>query len=152
MPVIHLTTIINAPIDVVFNLSRDIDLHQTSMQHTSEKAIAGVTSGLINEGEIVTWKAKHLFAVRIMTVKITSLIPYTFFKDEMVKGDFKLMKHNHHFKSIEANITEMKDEFYFESPFGLFGKIFNTLFLTNYMKNLLQKRNEVIKRIAEGIK
>jgi len=149
MPVIHLTTIINAPLEVVFNLSRDIDLHQQSMQHTSEKAIGGVTSGLINEGETVTWKAKHLFAERTMTVKITSLIPYTFFEDEMAEGDFKLMKHSHHFTSIQSNVTAMKDIFYFESPFGIAGKLFNYLFLTRYMKKLLQTRNETIKQVAE---
>lgn len=148
MPFIQLTTIIAAPIETVFDLSRSIDLHQTSLQHTSEKAIAGVTTGLIKNGETVTWQAKHLLVTRTMTVKITAMQPPTYFKDEMLQGDFKTMWHEHYFIANQ-NGTTMNDAFYFESPFGIIGKCFNYLFLTNYMRKLLQKRNEVIKMMAE---
>jgi ligand-binding SRPBCC domain-containing protein len=149
MPFIHLTTFIAAPIETVFDLSRSIDLHQTSLQHTNEKAIAGITTGLIKEGETVTWQAKHLLATRKMTVKITAMQSPIYFKDEMIAGDFKTMWHEHHFTSTN-NGTTMKDVFYFESPFGLIGKLFNYVFLTHYMRTLLQKRNEVIQKVAEG--
>ncbi len=150
MPVIQLTTIINAPIENVFDAARSIDLHQASMQHTNEIAIAGITSGLIKEGETVTWQAKHLLATRIMTVKITAMRPYSFFKDEMVEGDFKLMQHQHYFKTITRG-TEMKDVFCFESPFGLMGKLVNFLFLTSYMRKLLLQRNNVIRNHVESL-
>ena len=71
MAKIHLTTVINAPVDRVFDLSRSITLHKISTAHTSEEAVAGVTSGLINENETVTWQAKHLFKVRRFTSRIT---------------------------------------------------------------------------------
>jgi hypothetical protein len=58
MPTINLTTEINAPIEICFDLSRSIDLHKHSMEHTGEEAIAGRTSGLIEDGEFVTWQAK----------------------------------------------------------------------------------------------
>jgi hypothetical protein len=45
MPVITLTTEIAASIDVVFDLSRSIDLHVESTSQTNEKAIAGRISG-----------------------------------------------------------------------------------------------------------
>lgn len=47
MPVVRITTKVNAPIQVVFDLSRSIDLHKISTAHTNEEAIAGKTSGLI---------------------------------------------------------------------------------------------------------
>jgi len=150
MPTIHLTTLIHAPIEKVFDAARSIDLHQASMQHTNEIAIAGITSGLINEGETVTWKAKHLFITRTMTVKITAMQPHSFFKDEMLEGDFKLMQHEHYFKSVVEG-TEMKDVFHFESPYGVIGKLVNYLFLTNYMQKLLLQRNTIIKQqVGEG--
>lgn len=148
MPTIHLTTTIHAPIEKVFDAARSIDLHQASMLHTNERAIAGITSGFINEGETVTWQAKHFFATRTMTVQITAMKPYSFFKDEMLKGDFKLMQHEHHFQSLIEG-TEMKDVFHFESPYGKVGKLFNYLFLTNYMKKLLLQRNTIIKNEVE---
>ena len=60
MTTINLITKINAPKKVVFDLSRNIDVHQNSASKTNEKAIDGVTSGLINYNETVTWRGKHL--------------------------------------------------------------------------------------------
>jgi uncharacterized protein YndB with AHSA1/START domain len=54
MPTIKLQTRITAPIEKVFDLSKDNDLHKLSTQQTKEKAIAGKTSGLIGLGETVT--------------------------------------------------------------------------------------------------
>lgn len=59
MPKIELTTEINAPIEICFDLSRSIDLHQLSTAKTNEKAIKGVTAGLIGPDESVTWEAVH---------------------------------------------------------------------------------------------
>ena len=148
MPNIHLTTFITAPIERVFDLSRSINLHMVSMRHTHEKAIAGRVNGLIEEGETVSWEARHLFKMRYLTVKITAMQPYHFFEDEMLKGDFAAMKHQHHFKAV-ANGTIMIDLFEFESPYGSLGRMVNKLFLTDYMKRLLESRNAVIKDYAE---
>ncbi len=74
--------------------------------------------------------------------------PYWFFTDEMKEGDFKSMVHHHHFKPID-NGTIMIDEFNFESPYGLIGKLANVLFLTKYMKRFLVQRNNIIKEYAE---
>ncbi|MEP7317303.1 MAG: SRPBCC family protein [Panacibacter sp.] len=148
MPVIHLTTFIHAPVERVFDLGRSIDLHQTSMSHTSEKAIAGITKGLINEGETVTWTAKHFFKTRMLKIKITQMKPYDFFEDEMQEGDFKSMKHRHIFKPTQ-NGSLMTDEFSFETPYGFMGKVFSYVFLTAYMKALLMQRNRTIKEYAE---
>jgi hypothetical protein len=54
MPILKLKTSINADIQIVFDLSRSIDLHKISTEHTNEEAVAGKTSGLIELGEQVT--------------------------------------------------------------------------------------------------
>lgn len=149
MPQIHLQTFINAPVEIVFDLSRSVDLHKASMQHHNEEIVDGIKEGLMNKGDAVTWKAKHLFRNRTLKVKLTELNSPAFFADEMLEGDFKMMRHEHFFKSVDDG-TLMIDEFYFESPFGIIGKIVNALFLTAYMTRLLCERNAEIKRIAEG--
>ena len=151
MPAIYLSTQIHAPIEIVFDLSRNINLHEMSMLHTNEKAIEGKCNGLIYEGETVTWQARHLFKKRKMKVIITQMKPYSFFEDKLLEGDFRNMQHQHFFET-NSNGTIMKDIFWFESPFGILGKIFNTVFLRRYMKNLLKKRNRVIKDFAESDK
>jgi ligand-binding SRPBCC domain-containing protein len=151
MPTIHLTTFIAAPADRVFDLARSIDLHKKSMSHTNEEAVAGTTMGLINLNESVTWKAKHLMKIRILKSQITAMDRPNSFTDEMRQGDFKSMKHQHHFKQIE-NGTLMIDILEFESPYGGIGRVFNSIYLTRYMQNLIEQRNQVIKEYAEGSK
>ncbi|WP_394665892.1 cell division protein [uncultured Chryseobacterium sp.] len=149
MSVIYLDTIIKADIQTVFDLSRDIDLHQKSTFKTGEKAIAGRTSGLIEEGETVTWKAKHLGIEQTLTTKIVAMNNPHHFTDIMQKGVFKSMNHQHIFRQ-EGKNTIMTDIFEFHSPFGIIGKIFDALFLKNYMKNFLLERNKLIKFTAEN--
>jgi len=151
MTSIHLTTFISAPIDRVFDLSRSINLHKISTAHTRETAIAGVLTGLINENETVTWQAKHLFKQRQFTSKITEMSRPDSFTDEMIKGDFKSFRHQHHFKKTN-NGTIMIDLLEFESPYGVLGKLTNRFFLKNYLEKLLVKRNQVIKEYAETMK
>ncbi|MEO6734442.1 MAG: SRPBCC family protein [Ferruginibacter sp.] len=148
MEKIHLTTVINAPVERVFDLSRSISLHKISTAHTHEQAVAGVTTGLINLNETVTWQAKHLFKVRRFTSKITSMERPLQFTDEMTMGDFKSYKHHHYFKPVD-NGSVMIDIVDFESPYGVAGIVANRLFLKNYLQKLLLHRNAVIKEYAE---
>ena len=43
MTTINIFTKISAPKKIVFDLSRNIDVHQNSASNTNEKAIAGIT-------------------------------------------------------------------------------------------------------------
>jgi ligand-binding SRPBCC domain-containing protein len=151
MPNIHLTTFIAAPIDRVFDLARSIDLHKKSMAHKDEQAVAGTTMGLIGPGETVTWKAKHLFKTRIMKMKIMEMSRPFSFVDEMIEGDFKNFRHQHHFKQIDNGIF-MIDIVDFETPYGGIGNMVNSIYLTKYLRSLLEGRNEFIRRIAESNK
>jgi ligand-binding SRPBCC domain-containing protein len=148
MPTIELTTVINAPIALCFNIARDIDIHVASTAHTGERAIAGRTSGLIELGETVTWRAKHFGIWQNLTSKITDFSFPDFFADELVDGAFKSFRHEHYFTGDNKQ-TIMRDVFVFESPLGVLGKLADWLFLKRYMKGLLVKRNLVIKEEAE---
>src|SRR5580765_4301254 len=146
---IELITHIHAPIERCFDLSRSIDLHLHSTSNTNEQAIAGKTSGLIGMNENVTWRAKHFGVYRKLTIKITAFNSPSFFEDEMVEGDFKFIQHRHYFIE-QGDDTIMKDFFEFEAPFGFIGQITEKLFLKNYLMNLLRKRNEIIRQVAES--
>jgi len=148
LPLIKLRTEIAAPPEVVFDLARSIDLHKQSMQHTSEEAIAGRTSGLIEMGETVTWRARHFEVMQTLTSKVTGFERPTYFADEMVKGAFKSFRHEHFFEPTE-NGTLQIDHFYYTSPLGLLGKLADWLFLRKYMTRLLERRNELMKEVAK---
>lgn len=149
MPLIHLQTFIKAPVETVFDLSRSVDLHTSSMAHHKEEVIAGIATGLMKKGDTVTWQARHLFQVRKLKVMITEMSTPAFFADEMLEGDFKKMRHEHYFQAQNGG-TLMIDKFYFETPFGWLGKLVNLVFFKQYMTRLLLERNKELKQTAEN--
>lgn len=151
MPIIELRTEIKAPVEIVFDLSRSIDLHKISTEHTNETAIAGKTRGLIGLNESVTWRAKHLGIYQKLTSRITEFDRPNYFTDEMVSGAFKEFKHEHYFKDLNGG-TIMNDVFDYKSPFGILGKLADKMFLEKYITDLLIERNHIIKEFAESDK
>lgn len=149
MPVITLTTRIRAPIERCFNLSRSIDLHLQSAAHTHETVVAGVQSGLIGAGEMVTWRARHFGFYHRLTVKITVYEYPFFFRDEMVSGPFSMLNHQHCF-SHSNGVTTMKDVFEFEIPCDLPGRWLAHTILKKHLYRFLVHRNEQIKKAAES--
>lgn len=149
MPTIELITTINAPIRRCFDLARSIELHSVSTPGTNEKAIAGVTKGLVNKDEQVTWRAKHLGITQNLSSKISAMEAPFFFEDIMLKGVFKKIRHGHFFEQ-RGEQTIMKDVFEYEAPLGFLGRLADVLFLKKYMKRFLEVRNALIKEVAEG--
>ena len=150
MPLIVLETIINAGPQRCFDDSRSIELHEQSTSRTGERAVGGKTSGLLGPGESVTWRARHLGVWQSLTSVITEFNPPHLFVDEMVRGAFASIRHEHHFTALSPGATLMVDRFSYKSPLGPFGKLADFLFLKAYMRKLLVARNEVIKKHAES--
>ena len=149
MPVIELSTLIHAPRERVFDLARSIDAHQDSTGGTEERAVAGVTKGLIGLNEEVTWEARHFGVRQKLTVRVTRFERPAHFQDVMIAGAFKSMVHDHWFVE-QPDGTLMRDRFEFQSPLGLLGSIADRLFLTSYMRGFIVRRNEVLKQLAES--
>ena len=149
MTKINLITKINASKKVVFDLSRNIDVHQTSASKTNEKAIDGVTYGLINFNETVTWRGKHFGFYLTHKSRMTAMNLYDYFADEMEEGKFKSFKHEHFFEEND-NRTTMIDKLCYETPFGIFGKVFDFLFLKTHLTKFIIQRNKVLKELAEN--
>lgn len=149
MPTITIETTIAAPIERVFDLARNIDLHRFSTKDTHEEAIAGKTSGLIRLGETVTWLAKHLGIYQKLSVIITGFDRPFSFTDRMLKGAFAVMEHQHQFESVDTGTTLMRDTFTFKAPLGILGRFAEALFLTNYMRRFLVGKNKILKQVAE---
>ncbi|MFN3754569.1 SRPBCC family protein [Flavobacterium sp.] len=149
MTTIRLITKINAPIQTVFDLARNIDVHQQSMVQSNEKAIAGRTSGLIELGETVTFRGKHFGFYLKHQSQITEMESPNYFVDEMIKGQFKYFRHEHTFVTQNGH-TAMIDFLQYKVPFGIVGKLFNKILLRKHLENLLSKRNRILKNLAEN--
>lgn len=146
---LEIATEIAAPQERCFDLSRSIDLHMRSVKWTGEKAIAGITSGLIGPHQDVTWKGRHFGLPMKHSSRITDYARPTFFRDEMVQGLFRSFYHDHFFEKSGA-VTLMKDIVQFEAPLHLLGWIAERMLLRSHVQELLIKRNEIIRSVAEG--
>jgi hypothetical protein len=146
------TTIIDAPIERCFDLSRSVEVHLVSNVHSGEQALAvgGVTSGLVGLSQQVTWRAKHFGVWQNLTSKTTVMESPSYLQVTMVRGIFRSMQAEHLFRSLPSGATEMKNLFAIAAPLPLLGPLAETLFLRRYMQALLRERNAVIKRIAES--
>ena len=150
MPVIVLRTRVAAPPSRCFDLSRDVELHQRSTAASRERAVAGVTSGLLGLGDEVTWEATHFGIRQRLTSRISEFDPPNRFVDEMIQGAFARFRHDHQFLAADGG-TEMVDIFDYTSPLGPLGRFADGLFLRRYMTTLLRERNAYLKRAAESV-
>jgi ligand-binding SRPBCC domain-containing protein len=148
MPVIEHQQFIKAPVKLCFNLARNVDIHTQTTSNTKEKAVGGVTEGLLEEGDTVTWEAIHFGIKQRLTAKVTLMEKPHKFVDIMVKGAFHSFVHTHKFIE-EAGGTIMIDKFQYKSPFGLIGVVADKLFLEKYMRLFIVSRAKALKKIAE---
>ncbi|OCA92937.1 SRPBCC family protein [Pseudobacillus wudalianchiensis] len=150
MPVIVHRQFIKAPIELCFDLARNVEIHTKTTEKTKERAIDGVTKGLLEEGDTVTWEAIHFGVKQRLTAKVICMEKPDQFVDVMVKGAFHSFVHTHQFIEEGAG-TIMTDEFDYKSPFGLLGSLADKLFLEKYMRRFIISRARELKKIAESL-
>jgi ligand-binding SRPBCC domain-containing protein len=151
MQVIQLETKIAAPKVRCFLLSLSMDLHVESTAQTSERAIAGVTRGIIGPNETVTWQGRHFGLVLTHETLISKYDQPHHFQDIMLRGMFRSFEHDHYFDLLPDGTTLMRDELRFAAPLGPLGWLAETLVLRSYLTGFLIERNQLIKAVAESL-
>jgi ligand-binding SRPBCC domain-containing protein len=149
MTVIDLVTDIEAPIERVFDLARDVDLHARSMAGTGERAVGGRTTGIVAAGDTVIWRARHFGVWWSLTSRVTTVDRPVGFQDVQERGPFACFRHEHRFER-RGEVTRMHDHWEHRSPLGPLGRLVDRLVLGRYMRALLVTRNDALKREAEG--
>jgi ligand-binding SRPBCC domain-containing protein len=141
---IRIDMLARAPREILFDLSRDLDFHTRSLEHTGERIVGGKRGGLIELGEEVEWEARH-FGLRLrLRSRISEMDRPNTFVDEQVRGAFKWFRHRHSFIEV-GDDTRMIDEWEHQAPLGAL----TDLVLRGYMERLLRTRNAAIVAEAE---
>ena len=149
MSMIILETFINAPAEDCFDLMRDIRIHTETTTQTNEKAVAGVTNGMIGLGQTVTFEGTHFGVRQRFTVEVVEFDRPRLFVDEMREGAFRSFKHIHEFIGRDGG-TLMRDTLIWTSPLGILGRIADKLLIERHMRRLVSGRNAKLKQIAES--
>lgn len=129
----------------LFDLARNVDAHVGSMAKSRERAVAGVVSGLLPEGDEVTWQAWHFALPLRMSSRITRFRFPDSFTDEQVRGPFRCFRHVHEFLPDDGGTLTI-DHVEFAAPFGVLGRLAEKAFLGRYLQNLIEARNEYLAR------
>lgn len=149
MIIIEDITVFKRPIEIVFDAERNISLHSATQGHRGERAVDGVLSGLIEEGQEVEWEARHFGIKQRLRVRITRMEAPAFFRDELVHGAFKAYSHEHRFRSIGKDHTEKRDVMVLQAPLGPLGRLAEILFLKRYMTEFLRRKNRDLQTLLE---
>lgn len=148
MPTITLETLIDAPPEQCFDLARDVQAHIASTAGSGERAVAGITAGLLGPGDEVTWEARHLGLRWRLASRITEFDRPRRFVDEQVRGPFRSWWHEHRFEPAEE-ATKMTDLVRYQLPLGPVGRLAGRVYLRRYVENLLERRALSLKAMAE---
>ncbi len=119
------------------------------MEGSRERIVAGVTSGSMALGDVVTWRAVHFGLPFRMTSMITAYERPQRFVDEQVKGPFSHWWHEHVFTATPAG-TLMVDNVRYAAPLGSLGRAVDMIGLAKYMRRLLDQRNVWLKKELES--
>ncbi len=131
-------TLIQAPIEIVFDLSRDIDAHMRSASFSNERVVPpGRMAGLLVEGDIVTFEGRHFGLRQRFTVKITSMDKPSRYVDEASHPAFRHLEHIHEFEERDG-ATLMRDTLRYESCFGAIAGWFLRRFVVKKQRALAE--------------
>jgi ligand-binding SRPBCC domain-containing protein len=142
---IELQTLIDAPAERCFDLSLSVELHLHSTADTRERVVAGRSSGVFELGDHVTWEARHLGLRHRLSMTISAYDRPHMFRDELVRGPFRRLVHDHFFEPSEQG-TLMRDVFEFTSAVPPL----DALVLRPHLRRLLLRRNRTIAELAES--
>jgi ligand-binding SRPBCC domain-containing protein len=139
------------PPERLFDLARSVDVHVDSQSGSGERAVAGVTSGLIGAGQEVTWRARHFGLPLTMTSRVTAFDFPRSFTDEQVRGPFRSFRHVHEFEPVPGG-SIMTDRVEFRAPLGLLGRAVEKLVLRRYLQRLIRDRGRFLAGLDGGTK
>lgn len=142
-------TLIAAPVERCFDLARDVEAHLESASFSGERLLPiGRTTGLLTLGDLVAFEGRHFGLKQTFVARIVEMEPPHRFVDEMVRGAFRWLRHEHDFHIHETG-TLMRDVLHWRAPLGIVGRLADTLFLERHMRAFVVQKQTNLKRLAE---
>jgi ligand-binding SRPBCC domain-containing protein len=146
---IVIETIIAAPAERCFDMARDVATHEESAAFSGEKLVPpGRLEGTLELGDLVAFEGRHFGLRQTFVARIIEITPPRRFVDEMVKGAFRRLRHEHEFLP-HAEGTLMRDILEWESPLGPIGRLADALFVRKHMTWFVTMKQRELKRLIE---
>lgn len=98
-------------------------------------------------GQIIEYFVTPVLGIKLHWVtEITHVMHHQYFVDEQRFGPYRFWHHKHFIKEVEGGV-EMIDILHYKIPFGIFGKIANTFFIENKIREIFNFRHEKLNEL-----
>jgi ligand-binding SRPBCC domain-containing protein len=98
-------------------------------------------------GMIITYKISPLLGIKMnWMTEITHIADKQYFVDEQRFGPYALWHHQHHFKEVAGGVI-MNDILHYAIPYGVIGRLSNSVFVGNKVKQIFAFREKAIERM-----
>ncbi|WP_183567842.1 SRPBCC family protein [Mucilaginibacter sp. SP1R1] len=98
-------------------------------------------------GMIITYKISPLLGIKMnWMTEITHVADKQYFVDEQRFGPYALWHHQHHFKEIKGGVL-MNDILHYAIPYGVLGRLSNSVFVGNKVKQIFAFREKAIEQL-----
>jgi len=97
------------------------------------------------EGMMILYKVTPMLGLKLRwCTEITKIEDKKYFVDEQRFGPYAMWHHEHHFRELEDGQVEMIDKLYYAIPFGIFGRIANSMFVSKRVDEIFSFREGFI--------
>ncbi len=98
-------------------------------------------------GMLITYKVSPLLGIKMdWCTEITHVLDKQYFVDEQRFGPYAMWHHQHHFKVIDSGV-EMIDIIDYAVPFGILGRMMNSILISNEVEKIFTFREAKIKEL-----
>jgi len=140
-------TLISKPLDEVFDFfSKAENLNRLTPPQLNFEIITPLPVKMGN-GSIIDYRIKLNGMPFNWKTEISAWEPPHLFVDQQLKGPFVLWRHEHRFKAIHTNLTEMTDTVHYLSPGGPLEPLVHHLFVKKKVAGIFNYRKEQLKKI-----
>ncbi len=120
--------------------SNPANLQAITPEKMGFKVISEHNGETMYAGQIIEYSVRPVLNIPIYWMtEITQVKEGCYFIDEQRFGPYTMWHHQHHFKAIEGGV-EMTDIVHYKNPLWFFGRIANTLFVKNKLKEIFNFR------------
>lgn len=97
-------------------------------------------SGQIYPGQIITYYVRPLLGLRLFWMtEITHVQDREYFVDEQRSGPYAFWHHTHFFRAVSGGV-EMRDQVYYQLPFGILGRLAHALMVRRKLAGIFDFR------------
>jgi ligand-binding SRPBCC domain-containing protein len=101
----------------------------------------------MREGLEIDYKIRPLLFPQRWTSRITRYHPPVAFVDEQVRGPYAFWRHQHAFRPVGEDATEVTDRVEYALPFGVLGRIAHALFVRRQLEAIFRYRERAVRQI-----